>query len=224
IERAVMDLASRFNDLALRLTRLVQVDLHGAWEQMGEMTSAILKRELAGVPAEAGNPHSNDPEDWPLAVLEQKLAETKAALDKAQTTLKESMKSPTYVARKKMAAGWLSMIFGVTLALIGSLRLFEPLGVDVTGWFKEPFNVIDMVLSGILMGLGTDWVHQVIGVIIQGKGFLGRAGGGTEIDVNVLRAQTEAAVEEIFRQQVDRFRDEAEERLRDITRPPSSPT
>jgi hypothetical protein len=70
------------------------------------------------------------------------------------------LKSPEYVARKKMAAAVLSVVFGVLLALGANLRLFEPIGVNVADSFQDAFKVIDLVLAGILMGLGTDWVHQ----------------------------------------------------------------
>lgn len=227
VERAVVDVSHSLHALSIRLTGLVQVDLRKAWDELDELTDAMLHRQHSALPAAEGNPGSPNPSDWPLSVLELRLAEAKDKLDQAQNVIKDAMKSPLYTSRKKMAANWLSIFFGIGLALTSSLRLFQPMGIQVADSVEGSFSVADMILAGILMGLGTDWVHQVIGLVIQGKGLLGRAAGGqpsTAIDTAQINQLIALTVEQEFRRRLEEvggnLRQEAEERINPDGQPP----
>jgi hypothetical protein len=222
VERALLDASHTLNRLATRVTGLVQVDFRQAWQNLDELTNAMLRRETPQEAPYVGDSDSADPAEWPLAMLEERLREASATLETAQTVLEKALASPEYVARKKMAAAWLSIGLGIALALVGSLRLFEPLGVDVADWFEDAFDVFDLILAGILMGLGTEWVHQVIGLLIKGKGFLGRAGTGSgqQIDPEQVRMLAELAVKETLETQANKLREDLE---KEFSRPDSPP-
>jgi hypothetical protein len=225
-ERALMDASHALNKISARLTGLVQVDLRQAWTNMDQMTGALLARKSAEGGAGANDPTSANPADWPLATLEQRLDDAQKQLALAQQTLEKAIESPIYVARKKIIASVLSIVLGIVLAVACNLRLFEPLGVSVASWFEGPFDVLDKILAGILMGLGTDWVHQVIGLLIQGKGFLGRAGGsgGEQYDLQAVQDLAAQAVQEQLGTQTSQLRDELlRDLLKEIRRPTTPP-
>src|SRR5690606_8992248 len=67
-------------------------------------------------------------------------------------------------------------------------------------------RIFDMVLAGMLMGLGTDWVHQVIGLLVNGKGLLGRAATGTNINPEQVATLASVAVQENLGQQLHDLR------------------
>lgn len=211
VERALIDASHTLNDWARRLTGLVQIDLHKAWNDVEKLAEAMLKRDLVPGQGGEGDPDSPFPEEWPLAKLELQLVAAKSKLETAQKVMNEAMDSPHYVARKKMAAAYLSMGMGILLALIAHLRLFDALGVSVADWFEGPFDLIDLLLAGILMGLGTDWVHQVIGLLVQGKGLLGRAGGGSQLDPDQVRQLALLAIQSEFAAQSSRLRDDVQQ-------------
>ena len=181
VERAILDASHTMHSLLARVAGLVEIDVRNAWQSVTQLSSALSARAANPMLA-LNDPDSPNPEDWPLALLEERLEEARDLFEKAQQTIESALSSPLYVARKKVAAMVLSMAFGITLSLIGSIRLFQPLGVNVASWIDAPFRIFDMVLAGVLMGLGTDWVHQVIGLLVNGKGLLGRAATGSTMD------------------------------------------
>lgn len=198
VERAVLDCSHYLHTFAARVTGLVTVDLRKAWGDWNDLTSTLIRQDRPAEAAVGGDPDSDDPNEWPLATLEARLIEAREQLEAGQAAVEKAMESPIYIARKRFAANALSMGFGVLLAASAGLRLFEPLGITVSHWFAGPFDIIDLVLAGILMGLGTEWVHQVIGLLIQGKGLLGRAGTGTNLDVDQVRDLTALTVQDEF--------------------------
>ncbi|MCC6800282.1 MAG: hypothetical protein IT325_09200, partial [Anaerolineae bacterium] len=181
VERAILDASHTLHIMLARVAGLVQIDVRNAWKNVTQLSSALSTRQ-AHPDLALNDPESLNPEDWPLALLEERLAEARDLFETTQQAIETALSSPLYVARKKVAAMVLSTVFGVVLALIGSLRLFAPLGVNVAGWIADPFRIFDIVLAGVLMGLGTDWVHQVIGLLVNGKGLLGRAATGSGVD------------------------------------------
>ncbi len=213
VERAVLDATSTLNNFASGLTGLVQVDLHKAWDDLDKVTHAMLQRQVSEEAPDKGDPNSPDPADWPLAVLEVRLIDAKAKLNQTQDVVKKSLSSPLYVARKKLAASVISIVFGIALAFTASLRVFEPLGVSVGNWFDGPFDFLDKILAGMLMGMGTDWVHQVIGLLIQGKGALGRTAGG-QYDPEQVRALASLVVQEQLANQREKLREDVLNELR----------
>lgn len=197
-QRAALDATSSMRGIATRITGLVKVDFRQAYEQLDELSDALLRRQKAGVPAEVGDPGAQDPAEWPLYHLEEQLTAVETLLTSTEAKLKQILDSPLYKERKKMVAGVMSIIMGVLLAFATSLRLFEPLDVQVTGWFAGTFKIIDIVLAGVLMGLGTDWVHQVISVLTKGQRALGRAGETVKFDPDEIKNLAAEAIQEEF--------------------------
>jgi hypothetical protein len=211
VERALLDTSSYLHGIAVRLSGLVQVDLRQAWNSFNQLNRIFQARQGSTAPdaASAGKPESSNPAEWPLATLEARLADAQTGLVAAQTKLTAAMKSPEYIARKKVVASVISIGMGIALALAASLHLFEALDVQVADWFKDPFNVIDMILAGILMGLGTDWVHQTINVLTKGQRFLGSAADERSVDVDQIKEMVSAATQTELEAQLKRLREEA---------------
>jgi hypothetical protein len=226
VERALLDASHRLNRFTRWITGLVQVDVRHAWEDLNRLTNAFLRRQSSQQMPFVGDSDSDDPDDWPLAMLEAKLTEARNRLETAEAVIEKTIRSSEFVARKKMAAAWLSIIFGVGLALTANLRLFQPLGVEATGAVKGGFDTIDLLLAGILMGLGTEWVHQVIGLLIKGKGALGRSGMAikSQADPEQIRALAEMAVQQVLDEQTRQLRDDLMDEMSGAGRPESPPT
>ena len=207
VERGLLDATSMMNSFANRFVGLVQVDFREAWESLEDLTNALMFKQTRGDPALEGDSEATDPHLWPLALLEARLLETRNTLVTAQKVLQEALKSPDYVARKKVAAAWMSVVLGLLLAVLGDIHLLRPLGVNVAGFAEGFFNPFDIALAGILMGLGTEWVHQVIGILIKGKGLLGRAATGeeTQFDPEQVRILAELAINEELKKQFDKL-------------------
>jgi hypothetical protein len=112
---------------------------------------------------------------------------------------------------------------GVLLAAFANLRLFQPIGVRPSDNIKGVFDGLDLVMAGILMGLGTDWVHQIIGLLIQGKGLLGRAAGGN-VDAEQIRSLAAMTVQQELQAQIRQLKveavDEAKDLAKDVKVPP----
>jgi hypothetical protein len=180
LERAILDASHSLHNLATSLTGLVQMDLRPAWQQANQLASALVKRAAAGTSPESGDANSANPDDWPLAKLQAQIIQSEKTLAQAEKLIETALKSPEYVARKKVGASVISIVMGILLAFATSLSLFEPLGIEVADWFEGAFDILDVIMAGVLMGLGTDWVHQVIGLLVKGKGLLGRASGGED--------------------------------------------
>lgn len=215
-ERAALDATSSMRSVATRISGLVRVDFHQAYERFDELSEALLRRQRLGLPPEAGDPTASDPAEWPLHDLETQLTAIESLLTDTEARLKQIMDSPLYKERKKMVAGVLSMIFGVLLAFTANLRLFAPLDVQVTGWFSGTFEIIDTVLAGILMGLGTDWVHQVISLLTKGQRALGRAGEGVRLDVDSVQELAAEAIQQEFDRRWRELREQMEAQIASV--------
>ena len=103
--------------------------------------------------------------------------------------------------------------------LIGFARLG---GLSVGIVAQQP-----MVLAGVLMGLGTDWVHQVIGVIIKGKGLLGRAAGGedsssTQLSDESIKALVDQTIQIELEKHFKNLRAQAEQVATNLVQPPKA--
>ncbi len=231
VERAVLDTSHSLYSLAARLTGLVQIDLRDAWKQTNKLASALVRRGATEMPPGAGNANSADPADWPLAKLQAQVEQAQKTLAQANTVLGSALKSPEYVARKKMMASVISIFMGIMLALAASLRLFQPIGIVAPTDFEDVFNKIDVLLAGVLMGLGTDWVHQVISLVINGKGLLGRAAGGADSSSTLpsgesIKTMVDQTVQTELEKQLKNLRTQAETAATSLlqpSRPPQPP-
>ena len=226
IERTLLDATHTFNRFLTQVAGMVQVDFRDAWDDLNTLTNAMLRRKATSVQPYVGDSDSEDPDDWPLAMLEARLMETKNRLDQAEAVIERAIDSPEFVTRKKIAAAWMSSILGVLLALGANLRLFDPIGVEPPGSFAGTFDILDLIMAGLLMGMGTEWVHQVIGVLIKSKGALSRVGlasnsTGSQVDMEQVRMLAELAVQQELNAQSQRLRDELQI---EISQPGDSPT
>ncbi len=223
-QRAILDTTSSLRGLAKRITGLVQIDFKQSWEQLQNLTHALQVRSSLGLAPTEGDPNSSDPAEWPLATLEAQLSAVEKTLTETQSRLEQVMSSDLYKERKKMVAGVMSIVLGIALALVAHLRLFEALDVQVAGWFEKPFGAVDMVLAGILMGLGTDWVHQVINLITKGQGFLGRAAGGGDgggtvtVNNDALSQLVSDALQKELDGRLKALRDDVQQHAENITK------
>jgi len=218
-ERAVLEATHYLHGSASRVTGLVQVDLKTAWKNLNKLRTAVLTRQMQAAAPQSTDADSPDMEHWPLELLEARLIDAQRLFAEAQDSVKTAMDSKVYILRKKMAAGWISMLLGVILGFSADLRLFQPLGVSVDA---DLFDKFDIVMAGVLMGLGTEWVHQVIGLLIQGKGLLGRAAGGSDtVDLEQVKALTTLAVQEALRDQAEKLKDQATETAQNLIQPPT---
>lgn len=223
-ERAALDATATARGLATRITGMVHVDIRQGWDELSRLTNAMVQRKTSGAGGGAGDPTSEDPADWPLADLEARLAEVQATVAATEARLQQILASDLYKQRKKMMAAVLSIVLGVALAIAANLRLFQALDVTVSNWFAETFDVLDLILAGVLMGLGTDWVHQIINILTKGQGFLGRAGGGgSQLDPEEVRALAAEALQAELDAQWKRLREQAEQEIGEITGRDTSP-
>ncbi len=172
------------------------VDAREVYEEYDRLRKALVDRKILGdrAPTKANSPN---PEDWPLEKLETELASYEKKVRELDEWLHTTVKSKAYVARRKNVAATLGIVLGVILAATSDVRLFQPLNVHVSGVGKDVFDVLDMLMAGVLMGLGTDYVHQVINVVAKGQRYLGAATGQqplqtTTLDWNLIREQMDA--------------------------------
>ncbi len=210
-QRAALDATSTLHGLASTLSGGVTVDLRRAYEKLDALNEMLVEIKGRGLPitkseggAAAGAAAvaadistSGAEDDWPFARLAEQAEQLDKTLAQAESNLKTLVNSPIYKARKKVVAAVLSIVMGILLAFAADLRLFAPLDVTVTGWFEEPFKFLDLILAGALMGLGTDWVHQLISVLTKGQSLLGaRASVAESFDETRLQSMTDQAVQQ----------------------------
>jgi hypothetical protein len=223
-QRAVLDATSSARGIAARISGLVQVDVRQIWQQVDQLTSAMVKVK-SGESARAVNPDSADPTEWPLEKLQAQLDAVTQTLTDTNARIQQIMSSDLYKERRKMVAGVLSITMGIVLALVANLRLFQPLDVAPPDWFSKPFDGIDLLLAGVLMGLGTDWVHQVINILTKGQSLLGaRAEVTSQIDPAQIENMASQAIQQAFDQRIKEIRVQVEREISDVTQPTQPPS
>jgi hypothetical protein len=224
-QRAVLDATSSMRGVAARISGLVEVDVRQIWQQADQLTRAITQVK-SGAGAQVADPDSADPTQWPLEKLQAQLDAVTQTLTDTNTRIQQIMSSDLYKDRRKMVAGVLSIAMGIVLAVAANLRLFKPLDVVPPHWFSKPFDGIDLLLAGVLMGLGTDWVHQVINILTKGQSLLGaRAeGGGTQLDVSQIEDMASQAIQQAFDQRMKEVREQVEQGISDVTQPTQPPS
>ncbi len=173
------------------------VDAREIYEEYDRLRKALVDRKILGDRLTTTNARSANPEEWPLEKLEAELASYEKKVRELDEWLHTTVKSKAYVARRKNVAATLGIVLGVLLAATSDVRLFQPLNVHVSSLGQDLFDVLDMLMAGVLMGLGTDYVHQVINVVAKGQRYLGAATGQqplqtTTLDWNAIREQMDA--------------------------------
>ena len=173
------------------------VDARDVYKEYDRLRKALVDRKILGDRLTATNARSAAPEEWPLEKLEQELATYEKKVRELDKWLHTTVKSKAYVSHRKNVAATIGIVLGVLLAATSDVRLFQPLNVHISGIGKDVFDVLDMLMAGVLMGLGTDYVHQVINVVAKGQRYLGAATGQpplqtTTLDWNAIREQMDA--------------------------------
>jgi hypothetical protein len=92
-------------------------------------------------------------------VQQEELLAAEARLKDAQTRIEEALKFPEYVALKKAIILLGSLILGIAIAAMGKLQILA-----IVGFGAVP-NWADMVITGVLIGLGPGPLHDIIGMI-----------------------------------------------------------
>lgn len=100
-----------------------------------------------------------DPES--LHVLE--LAEERLA--KAEERLRSWVTSPEYLAWKKALSIWVGLLAGLVIAIVGDLKMLQYIGIP------SP-RVVDMMITGLVIGSGPGPMHDLIGFLQSGRSAL----------------------------------------------------
>ena len=97
----------------------------------------------------------------------------KAAEDRladAERKLAGVTSSADYISAKTAASIILGLMFGVIVAALGQLQMFALLGI------KAVPERIDVLITGLVIGSGSNPVHSLIGILQQGKDALDSIG------------------------------------------------
>ncbi|HVO68890.1 MAG TPA: hypothetical protein VMT24_02525, partial [Aggregatilineaceae bacterium] len=94
-QRAVLDATSSARGIAARISGLVQVDVRQIWQQVDQLTSAMVKVK-SGESARAVNPDSADPTEWPLEKLQAQLDAVTQTLTDTNARIQQIMSSDLY--------------------------------------------------------------------------------------------------------------------------------
>ncbi len=151
----------------------LMVDARGIYSQYERIRKALLAYH-AGLIDEAmpTDPESSNPDHWPFDKVLQEFELYGAKVSQLEEWLDATTSSAAYINRRKTVASILGIAFGLVLAGFAQIRLFQPLEFAPDG---DWFDVLDLIAAGVLMGLGTDYVHQIISVVTKGQRYLGAA-------------------------------------------------
>lgn len=155
------------------------VDAREIYRQYDKLREALLAYQTGLRDEETApiDPDSDDPDDWPLAMVQAEFERYAAKVARLDAWLKTTVKTADYVNRRKNIAAVLGIVLGIFLAWSAGVRLLQPLDFALKGVGGNLFDIFDLLLAGVLMGLGTDYVHQVIAVLTKGQRYLSAAAG-----------------------------------------------
>ena len=112
---------------------------------------------------------------------------------KAQDRLNEYLASPFYTSQKKKVSMILAVVLGLVLALSARLQMFGLLGIPIA----PELTIVDMVITGLVIGTGSAPVHSMIGILQNTKNAVDGARalwqGKATADVQRILLQMEAA-------------------------------
>ncbi|MFN8598754.1 MAG: hypothetical protein U0559_21525 [Anaerolineae bacterium] len=91
------------------------------------------------------------------------LEEAERRLADAEGKLAGVTSSADYISAKTAASIILGLMFGVIVAAVGQLQMFALLGI------KAVPERIDVLITGLVIGSGSNPVHSLIGILQQGK-------------------------------------------------------
>lgn len=200
-EQALTDVSDRLLWLARWINGSAVDTAHEVWDtirRLQEVRAKIISDTLK----KAGDPALTDPSTWPLAEVEKQMLEIETQIKKARGTLKTVMDSEHYHNHRKNIAMGVSIVCGLALAFLIRIQVFEPLGISLDSGL---FEYGDMFLAGILMGLGTDYVHQFINIFTKGQRFLGARAEqeSMQVDITAIRSQIASELQKEFNAKVE---------------------
>jgi hypothetical protein len=103
------------------------------------------------------------------------------ALQDVEQRLKNFVKSPFWISRKKALSVLIGIGLGLAVAIVGQIRMFNMLGVDLAEGITVPsleglLRWSDILITGFVIGTGSKFVHQLIGILQETKDTITDAG------------------------------------------------
>lgn len=108
--------------------------------------------------AEAASKVAQEASDEALA----KLAAAEARLAQAEARVRAWTSAPEYVAWKRALCIWAGLVVGLGVAIFGDLGMIRTIGAPAP-------RLLDMVITGLVIGAGPGPMHALIGIIQSGK-------------------------------------------------------
>lgn len=93
------------------------------------------------------------------------ISQTEAWMETINARIGGILKDPRYIAFKQRLSIWLGFALGFVVAILTDQGIFEYLQIGVP-------RILDMVITGAVMGAGTGPMHSVLGVLDGLKGAL----------------------------------------------------
>lgn len=91
---------------------------------------------------------------------------TEDRLAKAEERLRGWVNAPEYLAWKRALSIWFGLLAGLVISVLGDLGMFSYIGVPAP-------RLVDMVVTGLVIGSGPGPMHDLIGILQGGKDALG---------------------------------------------------
>ncbi len=79
------------------------------------------------------------------------------------------MKAPEYVAWKRALSIWVGLLVGLEVAVLGDMGMLHTIGIP------SP-RILDMLITGLVVGAGPGPMHSIIGMLQGGKDALEKLG------------------------------------------------
>jgi hypothetical protein len=96
----------------------------------------------------------------------QLLNMTENRLAQAEERLRSWVTAPEYLAWKRALAIWFGLLAGLVIAVLGDLGMLRYIGIPAP-------RLIDMIITGLVIGSGPGPMHDLIGILQSGKDALG---------------------------------------------------
>jgi len=131
--------------------------------------------------SEAANAVGEEASDGALA----KLAAAEERLAKAEARVRSWTGSPEYIAWKRALCVWAGLAVGLGVAIFGDLGMIRTIGAPAP-------RLLDMVVTGLVIGAGPGPMHAVIGIIQSGKDAANNLADLAKSKSNELKAAADA--------------------------------
>ncbi|GAK59266.1 hypothetical protein U27_06243 [Candidatus Vecturithrix granuli] len=90
-------------------------------------------------------------------------------LAKAEERLRGWVQAPEYLAWKKALCIWIGLLTGLIVSILGDLGILHYVGVPTP-------RIIDMLVTGLVIGSGPGPMHDLIGILQSGRNALNNLG------------------------------------------------